>query len=109
MILAQVLRPESNDPRDVAAFVDARVAQANRELRAHIDARFDEQRQWFDDAFPGGDIAAHRIAHERQAEADADFKSLRRSLIEKGAFGLLAALVVMNWEAIKLLVKEAFR
>ena len=105
----QVLHPESNDPRDVAAFVDARVAQANRELRAHIDARFDEQRQWFGDAFPGGDIAAHRIAHERQAEADANFKSLRRSLIEKGAFGLLAALVVMNWEAIKLLVKEAFR
>lgn len=65
MILTQVLHPESNDPRDVAAFVDA---------------------------FPGGDIAAHRIAHERQAEADADFKSLRRSLIEKGAFGLLAAL-----------------
>ena len=107
--MAQALRPESNDPRDVAAFVDARVAQANRELRAHIDTRFDEQRQWFDDAFPGGDIAAHRIAHERQAEADADFKSLRRSLLEKGAFGLLTALVVMNWEAIKLLVKEAFR
>ena len=107
--MAQALHPESNDPRDVAAFVDARVAQANRELRAHIDARFDEQRQWFDDAFPGGDIAAHRIAHERQAEADANFKSLRRSLIEKGAVGLLAALVVMNWEAIKLLVKEAFR
>lgn len=107
--MAQALRPESNDPRDVAAFVDARVAQANRELRAHIDARFDEQRQWFDNAFPGGDIAAHRIAHERQAEADADFKSLRRSLMEKGAFGLLAALVVMNWEAIKLLVKEAFK
>lgn len=103
------MHPESNDPRDVAAFVDARVAQANRELLAHIDARFDEQRQWFDAAFPGGDIAAHRIAHERQAEADADFKSLRRSLIEKGAFGLLAALVMMNWEAIKLLVKEAFR
>ena len=109
MILDQVLHPESNDPRDVAAFVDARVAQADRELRAHIDARFDEQRQWFGDAFPGGDIAAHRIAHERQAEADANFKSLRRSLIEKGAFGLLAALVALNWEAIKLLVKEAFR
>lgn len=109
MILAQVLRPESNDPRDVAAFVDARVAQANRELRAHIDARFDEQRQWFDDAFPGGDIAAHRIAHERQAEADADLKSLRRSLIEKGAFGLIAALLAMNWEAIKMAVREFFK
>lgn len=107
--MAQVLRPESNDPRDVAAFVDARVAQANRELRAHIDARFDEQRQWFDDAFPGGDIAAHRIAHERQAEADADFKSLRRSLIEKGAFGLIAALLAMNWEAIKMAVREFFK
>jgi len=107
--MAQVLRPESNDPRDVAAFVDARVVQANRELRAHIDARFDEQRKWFEAAFPSGDIAAHRMQHERQSEAEADFKSLRRSLIEKGAFGLLAALVVMNWEAIKLLVKEAFR
>ena len=105
----QVLHPESNDPRDVAAFVDARVAQANRELRAHIDTRFDEQRQWFDDAFPGGDIAAHRIAHERQAEADADFKSLRRSLIEKGAFGLIAALLAMNWEAIKMAVREFFK
>lgn len=103
------MHPESNDPRDVAAFVDARVAQANRELLAHIDARFDEQRQWFDAAFPGGDIAAHRIAHERQAEADADFKSLRRSLIEKGAFGLIAALLAMNWEAIKMAVREFFK
>ena len=93
----------------MAAFVDARVAQANRELLAHIDARFDEQRQWFGDAFPGGDIAAHRIAHERQAEADADFKSLRRSLIEKGAFGLIAALLAMNWEAIKMAVREFFK
>lgn len=107
--MAQALRPESNDPRDVAAFVDARVAQANRELRAHIDARFDEQRTMFEAAFPSGDIAAHRMQHERQSEAEADFKSLRRSLTEKGAFGLIAALAVMNWEAIKMALKELFR
>ncbi len=102
-------RLESTDPRDVTMFVDARVARANRELRAHIDAKFAEQREWFSAAFPRGDVAAHRMAHERQDEAEADRKSLRRSLVEKGTFGLIAALAAFNWDAIKMWFKELLR
>lgn len=99
----------TSDPRDIAEYVDAGMDALEEKLIKHVDRRFDELADLLRGAFPDGDMTKHRLSHERQLEAEADLKSLRRSLIEKGAFGLIAAMVVMNWEAIKLLVKEAFR
>lgn len=97
------------DPRDIAEYVDRGMDQLEEKLIKHVDRRFDELADLLRGAFPEGDMTKHRLSHERQLEAEADFKSLRRSLVEKGAFGLLAAVAVINWEAIKMAVREFFK
>lgn len=102
-------RLTTSDPRDIAEYVDAGMDALEEKLIKHVDRRFDELADLLRGAFPEGDMTKHRLSHERQLEAEADFKSLRRSLVEKGAFGLLAAVAVINWEAIKMAVKGLFR
>lgn len=97
------------DPRDIAEYVDRGMDQLEEKLIKHVDRRFDELADLLRGAFPEGDLTKHRLEHERRIEAEADLKSLRRSLIEKGAFGLIAALLAMNWEAIKMAVREFFK
>lgn len=76
--------PKSNDPLDVARFVDQRVAAANRILRKHMDQRFNDIQQQLKsmhacmlDAFPDKDPGAHRRAHEAQIDSAHTFRKLR--------------------------------
>lgn len=106
-------RLETSEPRDIAEYVDKGLDMLEKKLTEHIDKRFDELRESllnaFKEAFPEGDLASHRLTHIKQIEADRDFKSLRRSLIEKGSIGLFLTMAAMNWEAIKMWLKEVFR
>lgn len=39
-------RPESNDPHDIADFVEARLDDMEQRLVGHMDAKFSEVRTW---------------------------------------------------------------
>ncbi len=80
-------RPESNDPRDVAAFVELRLSQRQNEMMAHIDKRFNELMERFEDGYPDGDLAMHRAWHEEQIELMRAGRKLRESVVEKVASG----------------------
>lgn len=102
-------RLNSADPRDIAEYVDSGLDMLERRITATIERQMEQQRAWLEQAFPGGDMARHKLAHEEMMEAEADRRSLRKSLIEKGAFGLLTAIVAFNWEALKMFVREVFK
>ena len=42
-------RPESDDPRDIAMFVDSRLDTLRGEIFEHIDRKFDEFIHWVED------------------------------------------------------------
>lgn len=102
-------RLESTDPRDVTMFVDARVAQANRELREHFDRRLDEKfaelRQLFESGFPNGDPVLHRAYHAAQIELIKTNKRLKQAVIEKLASGGAWAVVLAMGAALLLWLK----
>lgn len=92
-------RPESNDPRDVAAFVELRLSQRQNEMMAHIDKRFNELMDRFEDGYPDGDPAMHRAWHEEQIELMRAGRKLRESVIEKvtsgGVWAAISGLVFL--------------
>ena len=53
-------RPESNDPRDIADFVDSRLDDMEHRLVVHMDTKFGEVRTLFLSGFPEGDPVLDR-------------------------------------------------
>lgn len=98
-------RPETNDPRDIADYVDARLAEYERRLSAHIDGKFNELRTLFLSGFPEGDPALHRAYHVEQIEMIRARKQFYRGLIEKSAFGVIAAMAGAMVTAMVLYIK----
>ena len=107
--MSRLQRPESDDPRDIAMFVDSRLDTLRGEIFEHIDRRFDEQRRLFMSAFLAEDAHAHKAWHQRQAESEADNRELRRSVTNWGAAGILGTLAGWNFEAIKTALRELFK
>ena len=94
-------RPESNDPRDIAAFVDGRFDDLEQRLVAHMDAKFGEVRTLFLSGFPEGDAILHREYHKEQIELMKSRKALNRAVLEKlvsgGAWSALLAMAAALW------------
>lgn len=99
---------------DVARFVDQRVVVGNKVLLKHLDGRFEEvQRQIKDmhkcmlSAYPDGDPAAHRAAHDAQLRSKETLGQLRMrvwaALLGWAAIGSASAI---GWALIKLLIAK---
>lgn len=94
-------RPESTDPRDIAAWVDSRIESMQGQLIEHIDKKHAEQRQWFLEAFSSQDPARHRLWHERAEENEQERRGIIRSIFRWAAVGGAGAFASFNWDAIK--------
>lgn len=94
-------RPESNDPRDIADFVESRLDDMEHRLVAHMDTKFGEVRTLFLSGFPEGDAILHREYHKEQIELLKSRKALNRSVLEKlvsgGAWSALLAMAAALW------------
>ena len=94
-------RPDSNDPRDIADFVDGRFDDLEQRLVAHMDAKFGEMRTLFLSGFPDGDPILHREYHKEEIELMKSRKALNRAVLEKlvvgGAWSALLAMAAALW------------
>ena len=94
-------RPESNDPRDIADFVESRLDDMEKRLVAHMDTKFGEVRTLFLSGFPEGDAILHREYHKAQIELMKSRKALNRAVLEKlvsgGAWSALLAMAAVLW------------
>lgn len=88
-------RLRSNEVRDIEDFVDSR-----------IQARETVIREWTREGFAGGDLVAHRLAHEAMIEASREkreyYADLRKKLSGSGilaALGAVAAAALWAFEA----------
>ena len=93
--------PESNDPRDIADFVDARLGDMEQRLVEHMDGKFSEVRALFLSGFPDADPILHREYHKEQIELMKTQKALKRAVLEKlltgGAWSVLVAMAAALW------------
>lgn len=62
------------------------------EQREHFDGKIAELRATFESAFPGGDPAAHRLAHEEQIKTAAFWADTKGKIFIAGAGAALVAL-----------------
>ena len=94
-------RPESNDPRDIADFVDARFEELEKRLVEHMDTKFGEMRALFLSGVPDGDPILHREYHKEEIELIKSRKALNRAVVEKlvtgGAWSVLVAMTAALW------------
>ena len=94
-------RPESNDPRDIADFVEQRLGDMEQRLVEHMDTKFGEMRTLFLSGFPDGDPILHREYHREQIELMKSRKALNRAVLEKlvggGAWSALLAMAAALW------------
>ena len=94
-------RPESNDPRDIADFVETRLDDMEQRLVVHMDAKFGEVRSLFLSGFPEGDPVLHREYHKERIELIKTQKALKRAVLEKlvsgGAWSALLAMAAALW------------
>ena len=99
--MSHLRRPESNDPRDIADFVDARLVDLENRLVGHIDAKFEEMRTLFLTGFPDGDPVIHREYHKEEIELMKSRKALNRAVLEKlvsgGAWSAIVAMAAALW------------
>ena len=89
-------RPESNDPRDIADFVDTRLDDMEKRLVAHMDTKFGEVRTLFLSGFPDGDPILHREYHKEEIELVKSRKALNRAVLEKLVVGGAWSAILMN-------------
>ena len=94
-------RPETNDPRDIGDYVDARLDDMEQRLVAHMDTKFGEVRTLFLSGFPDGDPILHREYHKERIELLKSRKALSRAVLEKlvsgGAWSALLAMAAALW------------
>ena len=94
-------RPDSNDPRDIADFVDARLDDLEKRLVEHMDDKFGEMRTLFLSGFPDGDPILHREYHKEEIELMKSRKALNRAVLEKlvtgGAWSAIVAMAAALW------------
>ena len=99
--MSRLNRPESNDPRDISDYVDARLDDMEQRLVEHMDAKFGEVRALFLSGFPDGDPILHCEYHKEQIELIKSRKALNRAVLEKlvsgGAWSALLAMAAALW------------
>ena len=92
--MPRIPRPETNDPRDVASFVDASIDELKEELMEHMDNGFAKLLKTLQSSFPEDNPTAHKQWHEEQLELLRDRRRLRQAVIEKVASGGVWAMLV---------------
>ena len=99
--MSNLRRPESNDPHDIADFVDLRLDDLEKRLVDHMDVKLGEVRTLFLSGFPDGDPVLHREYHKEQVELMKSRKALNRAVLEKlvsgGAWSALLAMAAALW------------
>lgn len=106
--------PESSELADVAQFVDQRVVVGNKVLLKHINQKFAEVQAQIKDmhkcmlsAYPDGDPAAHRAAHEAQIKSKETMGQLRMrvwaALLGWAAIGSASAI---GWALVRLFLEK---
>ena len=99
--MSRLRRPDSNDPRDIADYVDARFNDMEQRLVEHMDTKFGEMRTLFFSGFPDGDPILHREYHKEQIELMKSRKALNLAVLEKlvsgGAWSALLAVAAALW------------
>ena len=99
--MSNLRRPDSNDPRDIADFVESRLDDMEQRLVAHMDAKFGEMRTLFLSGFPDGDPILHREYHKEEIELMKSRKALNRAVLEKlvvgGAWSAILAMAAALW------------
>ena len=99
--MTRLRRPDSNDPRDIADFVDVRFEELEQRLVEHMDVKFGEMRTLFLSGFPDGDPILHREYHKEEIELMKSRKALNRAVLEKlltgGAWSALIAMATALW------------
>lgn len=83
--------PASNDPLDVASFVDERFIAGNLAIIKHIDRRFDELRAEFSGAFPCNDPSMSRALLESIMLKEERKAAFWNHLAQKAAAGTVMA------------------
>lgn len=91
------------------AVTDALQQQQDRIL-THMDKCFEDLRGTFKDAFPKGDAAGHRIAHEKAIANAGWWDRIKGDAVSKTVTGsvwvFLAFVAVAVWEHVKQEVKK---
>ena len=99
--MSNLRRPDSNDPRDIADFVEARLGDMEQRLVAHMDTKFSEVRTLFLSGFPDGDPVMHCAYHKEEIELMKSRKALNRAVLEKlvtgGAWSAIVAMSAALW------------
>ena len=99
--MSRLRRPNSNDPRDIGDYVDARLDDMEKRLVDHMNAKFGEVRTLFLSGFPEGDAVLHREYHKEQIELMKSRNALNRAVQEKlvsgGAWSALLAMAAALW------------
>ena len=85
--------------------VTAALQQQQDRILAAMDERFEELRATFKDAFPGGDAAGHRLAHEKAIRNAGWWDRIKADAVSKTVTGsvwvFLVFVAVAVWEHIK--------
>ena len=99
--MSRLRHPNSNDPRDIGDYVDARLDDMEKRLVDHMDAKFGEVRTLFLSGFPDGDPTLHREYHKERIELMKSRKALNLAVLEKllvgGAWSVLIAMSAALW------------
>ena len=99
--MSHLRRPNSNDPRDIGDYVDARLDDLEKRLVEHMDAKFGEMRTLFLSGFPDGDAILHREYHKEEIELMKSRKALNRAVVEKlvsgSAWSAILAMAAALW------------
>lgn len=81
-----------------------------RLIISHFDERFDSLDKKLDSAFPGGDLDAHRRAHEAQIANANDkaslWKAVREKTVSGGVWAAILLLCAAAWEYLKIRVRQ---
>ena len=85
--------------------VEKAIREHDQDMRAFIKAQFDELNKLIRSAFPDGDPAGHRRAHEAGIRSAERWTKIKLSVMEKvitgGVWGLVVFLALAAWEHFK--------
>ena len=82
------IRPDSNDPRDIADFVASQLDALESRFVEHLDSRFGEMKAMYLAGFPNDDPGVHRTYHETLIEESRARAAFYRNLLEKSLLGM---------------------
>lgn len=96
--------PKSDNPVDIAVFVDRRVAASNRKLTAHIDRRFEELENYLLRAFPKNSPEINRQVIESIIQKNKDRSEFWRQMrITLAKRGVVIAVAIVGFGALLVL------